>query len=82
MNLSYLLSKYEKLGQNEVGQNIGALGIRLWDLATQKERAVLWHTNINAALFSPDGKVLLTRGYDQKEKLGMIRSWDVNRRRL
>jgi RNA polymerase sigma factor (sigma-70 family) len=52
-------------------------GLSLWDLPTQKERALPWRPNINAAIFSPDSKVLFTWGYDLKEKIGIVRSWDV-----
>jgi WD40 repeat protein len=60
-----------------VGQNAVEVGIQLWDLASQKEGALLWVPNLSTAFFSPDGKVLLTQGWDIKENAGIIRSWDV-----
>jgi hypothetical protein len=60
-----------------VGQNLSEQGVRLWDLAEQKERALLWRPNIFDAFFSPDGKELLTKSWDIKETAGIIRSWDV-----
>lgn len=64
--------KYES-----VGQNLSESGIRLWDLAAHKERALLWRPNMQEAFFSPDGKVLLTKSWDIKESAGIIRSWDA-----
>ncbi len=60
-----------------VGQNAVEVGIQLWDLASQKEGALLWVPNLSTAFFTPDGKVLLTQGWDIKENAGIIRSWDV-----
>jgi RNA polymerase sigma factor (sigma-70 family) len=60
-----------------IGDNTAEVGIALWDLTTQQERALLWQPNIFAALFSPDGKTLFTQSWDVTEKAGLMRLWDV-----
>jgi WD40 repeat protein len=46
--------------------------LRLWDVTTGEELAVIENTSISAMAFTADGKLLLTTGYD-----GMIRVWGV-----
>jgi RNA polymerase sigma factor (sigma-70 family) len=57
-------------------------GVRLWDVATGKEIAVLWRPYISSAFFSPDGKTLFTNSAERKERngeligqKGVIRAW-------
>jgi WD40 repeat protein len=52
-------------------------GIRLWELATQKERAVLWRPDINSAFFSPDGKALFTAGWDVQQRRAFLSLWEA-----
>jgi WD40 repeat protein/serine/threonine protein kinase len=48
--------------------------VRLWDMATQQETAVLpgHKANVNGLAFSPDGKMLVSCGHDATIKL-----WDL-----
>lgn len=64
--------KREPVGDNEVH-----VSVRLCDLTSRKELAVLWRPNIFRALFSPDGKILFTRSWDVKERAGLILAWEV-----
>src|SRR5262249_6627542 len=63
--------------EETVRENVGEVGIRLWDVVAQQERALLWRPNMWGAFFSPDGKRLLTTSWDVKERAGIIRAWDV-----
>ena len=52
-------------------------GVRLTDLRSGKELAVLVHPNMISAFFKPDSKTLFTHSYDVKERTSYVCSWDV-----
>src|SRR5207237_3528214 len=57
--------------------------VRLWDVATGKERiSVNTHGGVRAVAFAPDGRTLAVAGPPGgKEKGGQIHLWDLKERR-
>ena len=56
----------------ELANHTSEVGIRLWDLAAHKERALLWRPNSFGAFFSADGKVLFTAAGTSRRMRGLF----------
>jgi RNA polymerase sigma factor (sigma-70 family) len=52
-------------------------GVRLSEVRSGKELAVLVRPNMISAFFTPDSKTLFTHSYDVKERTSYVCSWDV-----
>jgi RNA polymerase sigma factor (sigma-70 family) len=61
--------------RKRVSENREQSGVRLWELTTRKEIAVLWRPNVRSAFFSPDGKTVFTNSADVQKRKGIIRAW-------
>ena len=52
--------------------------VKLWDVATGKERATLLGTeSVRFVAFSPDGKMLASAGGSIDNKPGELKVWDI-----